>query len=237
MDSLFLKKFAAKSSYTMDDLVTLVRILRDPEYGCSWDKEQTHQSVRHNFVEEVYEVLDAIDSGSSEMLCEELGDTLLQVCLHTEMEYEKSAFCFDDVCDGICKKLIYRHPHIFSDVKVDSTDEVLRNWEELKRTEKGHSNKKDAADKVARSLPALMYARKVHKTLSEKPNTEVALEDISDKLSMLKSVISKNNDGSDAVGELLFSIVALSRTLGYDAEVALMEFTNRYKGTVSDSCE
>ncbi len=231
---MFLKEFAAKPSYTMNDLVTLVRILRDPEYGCSWDREQTHQSIRHNFVEEVYEVLDAIDSGSTEMLCEELGDTLLQVCLHTEMECEKGTFDLDAVCDGICKKLVYRHPHVFADRVADSTDEVLRNWEDLKRTEKGHQNNKDAVDGIARSLPSLMYARKLHKLLSDKPNVDEALTAISDGVENLRHSINAKESADKAVGKLLFDIVTLARVEGFDAEVALMQVCEEYKKTKSD---
>ena len=101
-----------KERYNMEDLLEIVALLRDPENGCPWDKVQTHTSIRKNFIEETYEVADAIDLADASLLCEELGDVLLQVALHTRMEEEQGAFTFGDVCTGICKKLIYRHPHI-----------------------------------------------------------------------------------------------------------------------------
>ncbi len=228
MNKLDLRNFAAKSSYNINDLITLVRILRNPTYGCSWDKEQTHLSVRHNFVEEVYEVLDAIDSGSNEMLCEELGDTLLQVCLHTEMEYEKGSFDFDDICDGICKKLIYRHPHIFSDITADSTEEVLNNWEQLKRAEKGQGNTADAIDGIARSLPALMYTKKLQKVLAVNPDNTTAINQIEIQLDKIKHNLTSDNDCYDDIGKLLFDVVALSRAKGCDPELALMNATQQF---------
>ncbi len=233
VDKLFLKNFAEKASYNIYDLITLVRILRNPDYGCSWDREQTHHSVRHNFVEEVYEVLDAIDSGNAEMLREELGDTLLQVCLHTEMEYEKNNFNFDDVCDGICKKLIFRHPHVFSDTVADSTDEVLKNWEDLKRSEKGQSDKAAAVEGIARSLPALMYSKKLHKQLFDKTDSETALRNIAERTLELGKIIEAKEDSSDAIGKLLFDVVALARTEEHDPEIALMSIANEYKNKLT----
>ncbi len=230
---MFLREFAEKASYNINDLIMLVRILRDPDYGCSWDKEQTHQSVRHNFVEEVYEVLDAIDNGNTEMLCEELGDTLLQVCLHTEMEYEKDNFDFDTVCDGICKKLIFRHPHIFSETVANSTEEVLKNWEELKRTEKGHADKAAAIEGIARSLPALMYSKKLHKQLFEKTDAETALKVISERTAELSSIIESGQDSAETIGKLLFDVVGLARTLEHDPELALMSIAEEYKNSLN----
>ncbi len=229
MNKLDLKNFADKSSYNINDLITLVRILRNPEYGCSWDREQTHLTVRHNFVEEVYEVLDAIDSGRNEMLCEELGDTLLQVCLHTEMEYEKGTFTFEDVCDGICKKLIYRHPHIFADITADSTEQVLSNWEQLKRIEKGHDSTKDAVDGIARALPALMYTKKLQKLLSHKPDTETALDNIAKSLDELRLQSSTDSDCYNEIGRLLFDVVSVARAKGCDPELALMDAAKSYR--------
>ena len=129
MDFLFKEKYGAA------DLIEIVRILRAPG-GCPWDREQTHASIRMNLIEETYEAAEAIDAGDPAMLEEELGDVLLQVALHAQMEAEAGRFCFDDVCDGICKKLIFRHPHIFGNVEVASSEEVLRNWDDLKRKEK-----------------------------------------------------------------------------------------------------
>ena len=147
-------EWISKDSYSVKDLVEIVRLLRAPG-GCPWDREQTHESLRRNFLEESYEVVEAIDQGSAEHLKEELGDVLLQVVFHTGIETEAGGFNLDDVADGICKKLIYRHPHVFGDITVSGTGEVLSNWEELKRKEKGQATHTDALASVARSLPAL----------------------------------------------------------------------------------
>ena len=145
--------FQYKDSYGVKDLEEIVRLLRAPG-GCPWDAEQTHQSIRRNFLEEAYEAVEAIDEGSPEHLKEELGDVLLQVVFHALMEQEAGRFDLDAVADGICKKLIFRHPHVFGEVSVSGTGEVLSNWEELKRKEKGQATNTDALEAVARYLDA-----------------------------------------------------------------------------------
>ena len=140
--------FQYKDSYDVNDLVEIVRILRSPG-GCPWDAEQTHESIRRDFLEEVYEAVEAIDEGSAEHLKEELGDVLLQVALHARMEEEQGVFDLNGVADGVCKKLIYRHPHVFGDVSVSGTGEVLTNWDALKRKEKHQATHTDALDAVA----------------------------------------------------------------------------------------
>ena len=127
--------FVFKQNYDFNDLVEITHILRSPG-GCPWDREQTHESIRRDFIEETYEVIEAINKQSSEMLCEELGDVLLQVTLHSEMEAEKGVFNINDVADGICKKLIERHPHVFGEVTVSGTGEVLTNWDAIKKNSK-----------------------------------------------------------------------------------------------------
>ena len=127
--------FKQKENYDIYDLIKIMKHLRS-EDGCPWDREQSHESIRSNVIEEAYEVADAIDSGSREMLVEELGDLLLQVVFHARMDEEAGGFNFDDVCDGICKKLVYRHPHVFGDVNAETSDQVLKNWDALKKTEK-----------------------------------------------------------------------------------------------------
>ena len=128
----------SQKSYDCNDLRKIVHILRSPG-GCQWDQAQTHQSIRRNFLEEAYEVAEAIDEGDLDHLKEELGDVLLQVVFHSSIEEEAGRFDLDDVADGVCRKLIYRHPHVFGDVSVQSTDEILSNWEELKKKEKGQA--------------------------------------------------------------------------------------------------
>ena len=124
--------FERKESYNFNDLVEIVKILRSPG-GCPWDMEQNHKSIREDFLEETYEVLEAIDTENKVLLEEELGDVLLQVVFHAQISKEASDFDINNVTDGICKKLIIRHPHVFSDVTVNSTEEVLSNWDDIKR--------------------------------------------------------------------------------------------------------
>ena len=125
--------YPKKEHYTADDLLAILAILHDPENGCPWDKVQTHESIRTDLIEETYEVCEGIDKDSPEMLREELGDLLLQIVFHAQIEREKGTFDFDDVCNDICQKLVYRHPHVFGEVKVKDSDDVLKNWDALKR--------------------------------------------------------------------------------------------------------
>ena len=151
--------FEQKPSYDVSDLAEIVRILRAPG-GCPWDREQDHRSIRRDLLEEAYEVAEAIDEGSPEHLKEELGDLLLQVVMHARMEEEEGRTDLSGVADGICKKLIYRHPHVFGDVTVTGTGEVLANWDELKKKEKHQATAADSVDAVARKeeLGDLLFA-------------------------------------------------------------------------------
>ena len=154
--------FEFKENYTFDDLVEIVKLLRSPG-GCPWDMEQNHKSIREDFLEETYEVLEAIDTDNKVLLEEELGDVLLQVVFHCRIETENGNFVFDDVCDEVCKKLIVRHPHVFGDVIVADTSDVLKNWDSIKKETKGQESYTDTLKSVAKSLPALMRAQKVGK--------------------------------------------------------------------------
>ena len=148
--------------YGITELLQIMQVLRS-ENGCPWDKEQTHMSIRQDLLEECYEAVEAIDMNSVPMLREELGDVLLQVVFHTVLAEEENAFRFEDVCDEICKKLIVRHPHVFGDVKVNDTADVLKNWDAIKKETKGQERYTDTLESVARSLPALARAQKVGK--------------------------------------------------------------------------
>ena len=144
--------FQCKERYDYPDLLEIMRLLRGPG-GCPWDAEQTHESIRRSFLEEAYEAVDAIDRADRTALCEELGDVLLQVVFHAELEREQGGFTMDDVVDGICRKLIYRHPHVFGTVRAENSEQVLTNWEALKRAEKGQATTADAVDAVADEDP------------------------------------------------------------------------------------
>ena len=157
--------FKQKEKYDINDLIEIMRSLRAPG-GCPWDAEQTHESIRKNLIEETYEVVEAIDKKDSGMLLEELGDLLMQVVFHAQMEDEKGVFNFDDVADGVCKKLIERHPHVFGEVEVSGVDDVLDNWDAIKRRKKGQKKGSEPMLSVPRELPALMRAAKIQQKAS-----------------------------------------------------------------------
>lgn len=225
--------FNFKENYNIQDLLKIIEILRS-ENGCPWDRVQTHETIRMNFIEETYEVCEAIDKNDSEMLKEELGDVLLQVVLHTEMEKEKGSFYFDDVADGICKKLIHRHPHVFADIKVNNVDEVLDNWNEIKKEEKGQLDASSTLDAVPNQFPALMRAQKVQKRASKAgmdyENVEGAVSDFKSEFSEFTEAL-KSGDAeacSDEFGDLMFSAVNVSRMLDLDSEEVLTKSTNKF---------
>ena len=225
--------FQYKDSYGVKDLEEIVRLLRAPG-GCPWDAEQTHQSIRRNFLEEAYEAVEAIDEGGPEHLKEELGDVLLQVVFHALMEQEAGRFDLDAVADGICKKLIFRHPHVFGEVSVSGTGEVLSNWEELKRKEKGQATNTDALEAVARSLPALWRAEKVQKKAKKAgfdwPDVSGALDKLSEELEELKTAVAEGTNVEEELGDLLFSAVNVSRFVKVDTEEALNRATDKFIG-------
>ena len=221
-----------KLSYDFHDLIEIVRILRHPG-GCPWDQEQTHQSIRRNFIEEACEVAEAIDEGDPEHLKEELGDVLLQVLFHTSIEEDAGRFNLNDVADGVCKKLIYRHPHVFGDVTVSSTGEVLSNWEELKRKEKHQETQADAVDAVARTLPALWRAEKIKKKVAKAgfdwQEVSGALDKLSEELDELKAAALKGEgDPAEELGDLLLAAVSVARFLEADPEDALHRACNKF---------
>lgn len=223
--------YKIKQHYNSGDLVEIVRLLRGPG-GCPWDAEQTHQSIRRGFLEEAYEVAEAIDEGSPDHLKEELGDVLLQVVFHAVIAREDGWFDWDDVADGVCKKLIYRHPHVFGDTAVSSTGEVLENWEQLKRTEKGQISHADAADSVARSLPALWRAEKVQKKAAkcgfDWPDVSGAMDKLTEEAGELDAAISGQGDPAEELGDLLFAAVNAARFLKLDPENCLNAATDKF---------
>ena len=221
----------SKKSYDINDLIRIVKILRAPG-GCQWDGEQTHQSIRRNFLEEAYEVAEAIDQESTEHLQEELGDVLLQVVFHASIEEDAGRFDMNDVADGISKKLIYRHPHVFGSVNVSSTDEILSNWEELKKAEKGQASQADAVDAVARSLPALWRAEKVQKKAAKVgfdwDDVSGAMDKLSEEVYELKDAMEGRGAPFEELGDLLFAAVNVARFLHVDPEDALQAASDKF---------
>ena len=221
-----------KPSYNLQDLMEIVRILRHPG-GCPWDQEQTHQTIRRNFIEEACEVAEAIDEDDPEHLKEELGDVLLQVLFHTSIEEDAGRFDLDGVADGVCKKLVYRHPHVFGDVTVGSTGEILSNWEELKKKEKHQKTQADAVDAVARTLPALWRAEKIKKKVAKAgfdwSDVSGALDKLSEELDELKAAaLTGKGNPAEELGDLLLAAVSVARFLDADPEEALHRACDKF---------
>ena len=181
--------FKEKARYDYDDLLEIIRLLRS-EDGCPWDKAQTHKSIRRGLLEEAYEAAEAIDNDDPVLLKEELGDVLRQVVFPADIESDAGRFTMDDVCDGVVKKLLFRHPHVFGDGREDSPESVLVSWDKLKRQEKGQKTVADSMDSVARSLPGLWRAEKLQKKASaagfEWPDVQGALAKLEEEVSELR---------------------------------------------------
>lgn len=209
-----------KSQYDFDDLVSIMSILRDKEIGCPWDIKQTHSSIRNNFIEETYEAVEAIDDGDSSHLLEELGDVLLQVVFHAEIARSEDAFDIDDVCDGICKKLILRHPHVFGQVVVRDDREVLQNWDEIKKVEKSQKTVTDTLRSVSKTMPSLMRAAKLRKK-AEKGGLKTVADAESICSCISQQLGAVQNGAAPDIGALLLNISDLSRLYDVDAEEAL----------------
>ncbi len=229
--------FERKEKYGFNDLVDIMKILRSPD-GCPWDRVQTHESIRQDFIEETYEAIEAIDTCDTELLREELGDVMLQVVFHSVMEEEKGSFDISDVCDEVCKKLIIRHPHVFSDTIADTPEEVLKNWDKIKMNTKSQKSQSEVLASVSKALPALMYSQKIQKKAAKVgfdfENTDDTLKKVEEELCELKTAI-KNNDEenmSEELGDLLFSVVNVARFINVNSEKALydatMKFTERF---------
>lgn len=225
--------YPKKDFYNIDDLLAIMKILRG-ENGCAWDREQDHKSIRMNVLEEAYEVMEAIDSENSELLREELGDLLLQVVFHAQMEREKNSFDFDGVCDGICKKLIYRHPHVFGNIHVENSAEVLKNWDSLKSKAKGEETAGERLESVPKLLPALMRGDKVSKRAVNAGLSGVtcatALNNLKKAVEELESSVnlSENDNIEENLGKVLFACCNLSSILKKDSEKSLTTAINRF---------
>ncbi len=223
--------FCIKERYQFEDLLKIMEILRS-DNGCMWDREQDHHSIRRNFIEETYEVCEAIDNEDIALLKEELGDVLLQVVFHTRIEEERGHFDINDVADGICKKLIYRHPHIFGETQVSSTEEILNNWDDLKKKEKGQQSTTDTLNSVARSLPALIRAEKVqHKAAKvgfDWEEIQGALDKAAEELDEVRRAVRGDGDLQEEIGDLLFAAVNIARFSKIDPEGALNGTTEKF---------
>lgn len=229
---IFMSEFRIKSRYTLDDVPLIMRRLRDPETGCPWDKTQTHESIRQDLIEETYEAVEAIDRGNTENLKEELGDMLMNIALHCEIEREKGGFDLDEVADALCKKMVIRHPHVFGDIVAEDTAAVLRNWEEIKRDEKSQKTGSEAIDDVPRSYPALIRSQKVQKRAAytgfDYRDIKEAFADLESEISELREAIEGNGDPFEELGDVLFSAVNVARFIPADSELALTRACEKF---------
>ena len=215
----------------LEELIAVIAKLRAPD-GCQWDREQTHSTLKPNMLEEAYEAVDAIDDNDMVHLKEQLGDVLLQVVLHAQIAEEEGAFNIEDVAKGIKDKLIHRHPHVFGDVKVNSTKDILDNWEKLKQEEKRH--RKSAMDGISKAQSALMSAQKISKkavkTGFEWPDEGSLYDCIYSEFEEFKAAeqVGSREHMEEELGDILFAVVNLARWNKIDAEQALLKSNKKF---------
>jgi len=209
-------------------LVGIIARLRAPN-GCPWDRKQTHASLRENLLEECYEVLEALDEGNSERLCDELGDLLMQIVLHTQIAAEAGEFELGDVVRGINAKLIHRHPHIFGSQKVKNAEEVALNWEVLKREERPSDTSILAS--VPKQMPALGYSQEIQRRVAQVgfdwEDVDGVIDKLAEEVSEFKQAESQEHRERE-FGDILFTLVNIARRLGVDLESALREANRRF---------
>ena len=213
-----MQDWTPREHYTAEDLVEIIRILRDGENGCPWDKVQTHASIRKNFLEETCEALEAIDADDPVMMQEELGDVLMQVVFHTVIEEERGRFDMEKVCREVCEKLVFRHPNIFASSAAENAG--INSWDALKNKEKGRTTLADELDTVPATLPALMRAAKLQKRAAR---GGVTVTTDPAELETLARRVEAGDNAEAALGELLFKTAALARLAGLDPEQALQK--------------
>ena len=227
------ENFNFKERYDVNDLIDIVEILRSPG-GCPWDIEQDHKSIRRDFLEETYEVIEAINKEDKDGLLEELGDVLLQVVFHTQIEREKNSFDLNDVADGVCKKMIERHPHVFGNVNAETSEQVLENWDVIKKQTKQQKSQTESMLSIPREFPALMRADKVQKKAAKVgfdwESVDGAFDKVSEELAELKEAVIMGvvENANEELGDLLFSVVNVSRFISVDSEEALTNATDKF---------
>ena len=223
--------FQYMEHYDIQDLRRIVALLRAPG-GCPWDREQTHESIRRNMLEEAYEVVEAIDERDPAHLKEELGDVLLQVVFHAQMAREEGLFTFDEVVDGVAQKMVFRHPHVFGQARADDCAQALDTWDAQKREEKDQRTAADTLKGVARSLPALIRAEKVQSKAAKAgfdwPEAGPALDKLSEELEELRRAAQGDGDPAEELGDLLFAAVKAGRFLGLDSEEVLTRACDKF---------
>ena len=219
--------------YTLESLTAIMEKLRSDQ-GCPWDREQTHQSLTRYLIEEAYEVIDAIEQQDPQALAEELGDVLLQIVFHAQIASENGQFTMDDVLKAVCEKMIRRHPHVFADTEINSVEDVLSNWEAIKKREKANQDRKSLLDGIPKHLPALLRAEKIQ---SKAAKVGFDWNDISGTIAKLEEEIEEfkqavaaanHGDMEAEIGDLFFSLVNVCRFLNINPERALNLTTNKF---------
>lgn len=227
-----------EEKFTTEQLNQILKILRSPE-GCPWDREQTHKTIRNDMIEETYEAADAIDLGDTEALCEELGDMLLQVVFHSTIAEEEGEFTYSDVVDGICRKLILRHPHVFGDKNAENSEQVLDMWDKIKKEEKHQNTAVDTLKSVPAAFPALMRAAKVQKRarkagfVFENPLTDGRIDAALTSLKEAEKAGDKEKINS-TYGSLLFMLAGLQDFYKNNCEELLNSATNDFIKKIED---
>lgn len=216
----------------LNRLIEIMQRLRGPN-GCPWDKEQTQETLKPYLIEEAYEVIDAIDSKNDKDITDELGDVLLQVVFHAQIASEEDRFTFDDVAKSIADKLVRRHPHVFGDVEAETPDQVIQNWEAIKREEKKGQNQDDSIlSGVPRHLPALLRATQIQKKAAKVgfdwEKAEEVLDKVEEEMQELRNATTQQ-EKQDEFGDVLFSLVNLSRFLKIDPEDALTQTIAKFQ--------
>ena len=221
------------SKYSFDEFMDIIRKLRSKE-GCPWDLEQTHESLKTCLIEECYETIEAINNNDSENLCEELGDILLQVALHSVIAEEMQEFDIDDIVSAEAEKMVRRHPHVFGDVIINDSEGVIKNWEEIKKKEKKANNIVEEMFEVPKVFPATIRAEKIQKKAAKSGMDFEGYEQVFDKvyeeLEELKEAIEIGDKSNiqEEFGDVLFTMINLSRFLQLNAENSLTNATNKF---------
>ncbi len=225
--------FVCKENYVLEDYISLIAYLRS-EKGCPWDRVQTHESLKRNLMEEAYEVCEAIDEGDPLHLREELGDLLLQIIFHASIEQDTGGFTMDDIADASCKKLIFRHPHVFGDAPAGTPDQVLDIWEQIKRKERAQKTSSSAMDSVPRGLPALWRSEKIQakaaKVGFDWPDVSGAMDKLREEADELQQGIDAGDlpNIQEELGDILFAVVNVVRFFGLDPEKSLHKSCEKF---------
>ena len=215
-----------KERYTFADLLQIMDELRE---GCPWDKKQTHESIRGNLLEEAYEAVEALDTKDKADFCDELGDVLLQVVFHAKIASETDTFNMDDIITNICQKLIVRHPHIYGDVVAETSEDVLKNWDAIKASQRNQSTLQEELRGVSKALPSLMRCEKVQKKAEREGVYTHSAEDSAARIQAdLAEILSNSGDLERKMGEILFEITNIARIFKINAEGCLTSEVERF---------